>query len=488
MVFVCQAEPTAGPPLPHLPAAIAALEKETRVEMERTGVPGVAIAIVHDDILIYAQGFGLREAGKPETVTPETVFQLASISKPVGSTVIASLVGQGVVGWDSKIAELDPSFALFDPAVTAELTIGDLYSHRSGLPGHIGDRLEDIGFSREEILHRLRHQPLAGTFRASYAYTNFGLTQAAVAAAKKAGQSWEDVSQKLLYEPLGMTSTSSTFADFQSRENRASGHQKIDGQWIHREQRQPEAQTPAGGVSSSVLDMAKWMRLQLAGGLFEGKRIVDEKALATSHRPQMTTDTGGKYGYGWNVGTEGRLSHSGAFALGAATFVLLAPAEKLGIIILTNGEPIGLAETLGTNFLDNAVLGKPSRDWNTLFRDAFQAMHDEEWAMSRQYDVPPENPAPSLAPAAYEGTYENRFHGPARVVARDGKLVLLLGPKEKPFPLTPWDGNAFTFVTGGEMGAGRSGVFFTVEDGGATGMRIEFFDRNKNGAFTRTTR
>ncbi len=470
-------------------AAVAELEAEIQREMRETGVPGVAVAVVYKDEVLYAKGFGVREAGRPAPVDADTVFQLASLSKPVGSTVLAVLMGRdGGIRWDSKIKDLDPDFALDDPEVTAQLTLGDLYSHRSGLPAHVGDILEDLGFSREEILRRLRFQPLTGAFREFYAYTNFGMTAGAVAAAKKAGVPWETLSRRLLYEPLGMDSSGSTFADFQSHENRASGHRRVDGRWVHLEQRQPDAQSPAGGVSSSANDMARWMRLLLNGGRFEGRPLVDPAALAESHRPQADTGNG-SYGYGWNVARDRkaglRLSHSGAFLLGAGTFVSLAPDDQLGVIVLTNGEPIGLAEALAANFMDNALLGKPSRDWHTLFRKTFQRMHDGEWAMSRQYDVPLPNPAPPLPVSAYVGTYANDFYGPAKVVERNNELVLLLGPNAKAYPMTHRDGNTFTYVTDGEMGAGRSGVFFAVDGQSASAMRIEFFDRDGNGTLTK---
>ena len=116
--------------------------------------------------------------------------------------------------------------------MTREVRISDLFSHRSGLPDHAGDLLEDLGFSRAETLRRLRYQKGGGAFRASYAYTNFGLTEAAVAAVKPYGLAWEDASQAKLYGPLGMTSTSSRHADFLSRPDRALGHVKQSGRWL----------------------------------------------------------------------------------------------------------------------------------------------------------------------------------------------------------------------------------------------------------------
>ncbi len=122
-----------------------------------------------------------------EPVDGDTVFQLASVSKPIGATVVAELVGEQKITWDSKLSVLDPLFEMFDPWVTREITIRDMYAHRSGLPQHTGDLLEDLGFTRAQILHRLRYQRPESSFRSDYAYTNFGLTEAGVAAAKAYG-------------------------------------------------------------------------------------------------------------------------------------------------------------------------------------------------------------------------------------------------------------------------------------------------------------
>jgi len=115
----------------------------------------------------------VRDVNSKEPVDADTVFQLASLSKPIGSTVVAELVGEGKISWDSKINDLDPDFEMYDPWVTREITIRDFYAHRSGLPDHAGDLLEDLEFTREEILHRLRYQKPDSSFRSHYAYTNF---------------------------------------------------------------------------------------------------------------------------------------------------------------------------------------------------------------------------------------------------------------------------------------------------------------------------
>src|SRR5467141_4762926 len=311
--------------------AIREVEKLAEKQIQENALPGLAIAIVFQDKAMYAKGFGVRDVNTKAPVDADTVFQLASVSKSVGSTVVAELVGEGKITWDSKLSALDPTFEMFDPWVTHQITVRDMYAHRSGLPDHAGDLLEDLGFTRAEILFRLRYQHPGSSFRSQYAYTNFGMTEGALAAAKAYGLEWEEASKQKLYNPLGMNSTSSRFADFMGRRNKAMGHVLVNGKWVQKFKRDPDAQSPTGGVSSSVNDLVKWMRLQLANGKFDGKQIVNEKALAETHQPQMLTGSNPFtrlptfYGLGWNVSydPEGRLrlNHSGAFGLGAATYV-----------------------------------------------------------------------------------------------------------------------------------------------------------------------
>ncbi len=193
--------------------AVQEVQKLCQEETAKGTVPGIAVAVVYKDQLVFAVGYGVRDVGTQEPVNADTVFQLASLSKPIGATVVAALIGGGKISWDSRISDLDPGFEMYDPWVTREITIRDFYSHRSGLPHHAGDLLEDLGFSREEILHRLRYQKPDSSFRSHYAYTNFGITEAGVAAAKAYGMNWEDASDQKLYQPLGMSSTSSRYLD-----------------------------------------------------------------------------------------------------------------------------------------------------------------------------------------------------------------------------------------------------------------------------------
>lgn len=476
--------------------AVQAVERLAQSEIDQKAIVGAAIAIVHNDKVIYAKGFGEREIGKGAKVDADTVFQLASVSKPIGATVVAGLIGNGKITWDSKITDLDPNFEMFDPWVTREVTIRDMYVHRSGLPEHAGDLLEDLGYDREQVLHRLRYQKPDSSFRSTNAYTNFGLTAAAVAAAKAYGMNWEDASAEKLYKPLGMRSTSSRYSDYEGRANKAMPHVVVDGKWVQKYKRDPDAQSPAGGVSSSANDLAQWMRLRLANGKFDGKQVVDEKALLETQHPLMLTRFSplnglpGFYGLGMNVNYDERgrlrLGHSGAFALGVGTNISMVPSENLGIVVLTNSYPVGVAEGLAAAFTDLALDGKQSHDWLALFKKVFS--DPAALGLNKGFDYsksPPAKTAP-LSNAAYVGAYSNHLFGDIDIREKNGALELVMGPKPLIMALKHYDRDTFVFEPIGENAAGLSGVVFHIgPNGKATDIVIEHLDENSQGLFIR---
>lgn len=486
-----------GVPIPdgRISDAVGQLDGIARRTLDETGVPGMAIAVVHGDEVVYAKGFGVRAVGTDDVVDENTVFQLASVSKPLGATAIAGAVGDGTASWDDRVVDHLPGFELADPYVTENLTIADTYSHRSGLPDHAGDLLEDMGYDRQEVFDRLRFYPLA-PFRAEYAYTNFGLTAGGVAVANAAGTTWEDFSEARLYDRLGMDATSSRHADFEAAENHARLHvRQPDGTWVLSEGRQPDAQSPAGGASSSVTDMAKWMQMVLADGAYDGEQVVDSEALSTVLTPHMLStpphslpSRSGFYGLGFNIGTDAsgrvRLGHSGAFGLGAATAFSLLPSEDLGIVVLTNGMPIGVPEAVTAEFMDLATLGRVETDWLALATPQFQAMMANKSELAGQ--EPPATPAPPQALDTYAGTYANELYGDAEVAVAGDGLVLRLGPDGMEFELTHWDGDVFSYTPPGENSAGIAAVTFTPASGSMEVENLNGEDPDdKLGIFTR---
>jgi CubicO group peptidase (beta-lactamase class C family) len=469
--------------------AVAKLDGIADDLMKKSGIPGMAVAVVHGGKTVYAKGFGVKDVRSGDKIDPETVFQLASVSKPLSATVVAHQVGVNAIGWGTSIVSKLPWFALSDPVVTQMVSVGDMFAHRSGLPDHAGDILEDLGYDRRYVLERLRQLPLE-PFRISYAYTNFGLTAGAEAVAVSAGKSWEDLADEVLFRPLGMASTSFRFADYAARPDRAVGHIHVDGRYEPRYIRDADPEGPAGGASSSVNDMTRWLTMVLANGSHEGKQIVDAKALLPAVTPQMVSSPAtepamrsGFYGYGFNVGATSAarmsLSHSGGFELGAGTNVVILPSADVAIVALTNATPSGVPESLTAEFADLVQFGEVREDWYKLYGEIFTPLEQPMGSLVGQ--KPPANPAPAAPLASYVGTYNNDYWGPARVTQKDGKLQLALGTKLD-VPLDHWDGNDFTYSWVSENSPPGT-ISKATFDGNK--LTLEYYDTFKKGTFTK---
>ncbi len=448
-------------------AAVGQLDKLALSMMERSGIPGMAIAVVRGDQVLYAKGLGLRQAGRSEKVDPDTVFALASMSKPLGATVIARQVTLGRAAWSTPIQQVFPWFTLADTAVSAQVTVGDMYAHRSGLPNHAGDPLEELSFDQNTILRRMHQLPLT-PFRQKFEYTNYGMTSAAISVATLANTDWASLCQETLYQPLGMTSTSSRFADFLARPNRAPGHVKERGQFVLGPERplgtgeqrwstawNTDAQSPSGGVSSSAKDIARWMSFVLK--TLEGE---DEYLSQTAFRPAVTPqitiyeaqtaqETSMYYGFGFFIDkppTGGQiLHHGGAFSWGTGTNFALLPSANVGIVVLTNAWPTGVAEALSAEFLDHVQFGKARKDWYGYYSGHLATAFDPQGDLVGLSK--PQPPTPSRDRNNYAGVYSSPYYGEVQVVSTEGGLELRLGLQaDVRFPLHHWDGDIFSFA------------------------------------------
>jgi CubicO group peptidase (beta-lactamase class C family) len=485
-------------PIPpgQIPAAVARLDSIIESALSKTGVPGLAAAVVQDGSLLYAKGFGVRDVNSQAPVDAGTVFHLASLSKPLSSTVVAGVAGRKVLDWTDPVVAHLPTFALADPYVTEHVTYADLFSHLSGLPDHAGDLLEDLGYDQAYILNRLRLEPL-GPFRANWEYTNFGLTAAAVSAAAATGQSWAELADEVLFGPVDMPSSSYRYSDFINEANRAAMHVRVGTRWVQKYTRDADPEAPAGGASSNVLDMANWMTLQLAGGNWKGNQVIDGDTLAQTHLPfalssppMSPISRSGFYGYGMNVSYDYagrlRLSHSGAFAQGAATAFWLVPSANLGIVVLTNGMPIGVPEAIINYFLDYAVAGSVQDDWLNLYGQAFAGMYVNPSMLAGK--EPPANPVPANPNSFYTGTYDNPYYGPIQIVSEGTSLHLLIGPRPEDYVLTHWSGNLFSFYPTGENAVGITAATFypNATDSLAESVTLEYYNNTGLGTFTRS--
>lgn len=470
---------------------LAALPAIIEKYMRKTGIPGLAVAVVYEGEVRYLEGFGTRQEGKPEKVDQDTVFQLASVSKPISSTVIAAALTKklSTLGWDDPIRTTLPDFTLSDRWVGEHVTPADMFAHRSGLPDHAGNLLEDLDYNRAQILERLRVYPLH-RFRDHYDYTNYGLTAGAEAVAKSTGRSWETLAQQVVFEPLGMTSSSFTFADLQKRTNRAAMHQKVRGAWVPNLRADYDGQAPAGSASSSIRDMARWVTMLLA----EGKPIMDADQLKRIWRPSCVKPAVpeiGKpasfYGLGWNVNYEPtgelRVSHSGGFERGAATSVTIYPSKGLAIVGLSNAEPLAVPEAIAVEFADVVRYGKSTQeDWQAVI-EPFIA--PAETADNKLYVKPAPNPKPARPLANYVGRYRNALYGTLTVALRGKELSFTVGPGGHRFVLRHYSGDDFFFQTIGEDASGFSGAIFRGSRRGIGSLTVNAWNADELGTFVR---
>lgn len=460
-------------------------------------VPGFAIGVVHDDEVVWTGGFGVRRAGSADPIDADTVFQLASLSKPISATVIAALVGQDLLDWNSLIRDLDPAFVMHDPYATAQVTIRDMLGHLSGIPGSAGNDLEAIGFDRDTIMHRLRFVQPWVSLRGGYSYSNAAFTQGGLAAARAANADWETVAQQYLLEPLGMASSSFRYEDFQGHENAASLHVRWQEQWDPLVTRDPAPQAPAGSATSSVNDMTRWMRMVLANGSLDGKPVVKGAALAQAHAPltwrgkNPITGATSFYGIGWAIELDRHgpiWAHAGAFSDGALTVVKLVPDSNIGIVVLSNGFPNAAPDALADSFLDLAIDGALARDYIGPWRDYYGGMFGPQIEAAKAKYATRPTPATSARPVeAYSGRYHNDYVGDAIVEAEGDRLVLVIGPGGKTrLPMTHFDRDMFTYFPDHEMPDRPSAISFALDhDGRARAITIENLDANDLGTLER---
>lgn len=462
---------------------------------ERSGVPGMAIAIVKNDSVVYQRCFGVKNITTQEPVTPNTRFQIASISKSFTTATIASMVGTGELSWNDKVASLYPEFRLSDPWITEHITFLDLLSHRTGLPEYVGDELQDMEYSRPEIIDRLRHVTPTGDFRAGYAYANIDITIAAEAAARKAGKPWEELISERIFIPAGMRNTSARFDDFAGSPDHADTYPMTNETAIPGPLMDDDVNSPAGGVSSTINDMARYARLQLNEGSIDGTRVIDPDALRETHGAhiirQSTNSSIVAYGLGWEVTAANgmvRVEHGGDLTSGVSTYIVLYPEEKMAIVVLTNGFPGGhiLKKAITNGWDDLYFSGTIRKDWyRELEEQLLEAMKPGASVIGPQEGLPPApvDAKPPRPLTFYEGSYTQDYYGTVRIEANDAGLLAYPGHRTSPMILIPYDGDTFLDKDGG------TGVTFTTGSSGcATDVRFEQYDMpGRNGNFIRST-
>ncbi|WP_158946553.1 serine hydrolase [Pseudodesulfovibrio cashew] len=398
-------------------------------------VPGMALAVVKGGEVVYAEGFGTRRFGEDLPVTGDTVFQVGSTTKAFTVALMATLVDEGKADWDDRVAELDPAFMMYDPWVTRESRIHDLFAQHSGMPAYAGDALSFLGFGRRDIVRSLRHVKPIYSFRDKFSYVNNLFVAGAEVEERLTGKSWETLMRERILSPLSMTDSSLTEAGLTGNTNNASLHVLVNGTPSPIEPGSmlaawPYVYGPAGGLNSTARDMARWVGVQLGRGEFAGARLFSPKAADYMHTPQTPVFAGdfhGAYCQGW-MRSELKKTvvvwHNGGTS-GINSFVGFSPELDLGLVVLTNLGGHKLADALGLQFFD--LMSGVESDWSERFLKERAAA---EKAEAEEAEATPPS-LPGLPPAAYAGTYSSPVYGEMAVTAERNRLMVRFGKDKR---------------------------------------------------------
>ncbi len=404
-------------------------------------VPGVGLAIVRNDSVIYARGYGVRDVARPDRVDERTIFAIGSSSKAFTSASVAMLVDEKKVSLDATAATYLPGFQLYDPYASRELTVRDMLSHRSGLArGELA--WYGSGFDRDEIVRRVRYLPPTWSLRSQFGYQNIMYIASGQVVAKVSGKSWDDFVRERIFTPLGMSTSSTSIAALSGQRDVSLPHAMVNDTVRSVPWRNIDNAGPAGSINSNVAEMAQWVRLQLGRGMYNGKQLISSRMVDEMHQAHtvIRTDSAARannpethlqaYGLGWFLQDyRGRMVvHHGGNVDGFTALVAMMPEEKYGIVLLTNMNGTGLPNALMLKLFD-LQLKAPSRDW---VREGFTRL---ETAQARARDAQRRadaqrvaNTRPSLPLSAYVGTYVDSLYGDVVITEVSGKLHLEFGP------------------------------------------------------------
>lgn len=315
----------------------------TKLESRRKDlhIPGIALALVKDDKVIFAKGFGEKNVATHDPVTPESIFAIGSSTKAFTSMLCAMMVDQGKMKFDDPITTYLPDFKLNTEEFTKSTTIRDALSHRTGL-ARIEMTWAANKVSRKEAIAQLRYAEPYAPPRTTFLYSNLMFMTAGDAVAAAGGaESWEAMVQDKILTPLGMTSTTPLTSKAKDDPRRALGYSyvKETGQYRELPMRILDAAAPAGAINSNVLDMSRWIRFLLNKGEFEGKRLIKPDLFDSDLWAQQNAmGPGAAYGLGWMLDKwQGkRQVHHGGNIDGYGAMVALLPDEHVGLVLLTN--------------------------------------------------------------------------------------------------------------------------------------------------------
>ena len=449
-------------------------------------IPGMAIAVVKDDSLVFARGYGVLETGTSRRADEHTRFAIGSTTKAMTSAGLAMLVDEGKLRWDDRVTAYIPELQLYDPWVTRELTVRDLLTHRSGLAGTDLFWGTTWQYSQAEIIRRLRYVPPSASFRSEWQYQNVMYALGGTIIERIAKMPWEAFVRSRIFTPLGMNETEPLVSAIRGKVNVAIPHALIHDSVQVVPIRSTDAVAPAGSVWSSVSDMSKWMRFILDSGRVGPTRLISAATFRELIAPQIRAPINEypalelakpdyfSYGLGWFIQDyrgEQMWMHTGSID-GMCAIIGLLPNQRVGVYVLENLDHAELRHALMYSVFD-LYKGGPARDWSAELRALF-ARRVANAVANRASTNPTQAPkgAPSLPLERYAGTYVDSAYGSVRVTAADGGLRAEV-VTDAPAPLAPVNFETFKTVPSDRAADPTTLTFVPDGAGGVSGVRID---------------
>lgn len=420
---------------------LAAFDKYVAHAARDWKVPGLAIAVVKGDSLVFAKGYGVLEIGKPAPATEHTRFAIGSTTKAMTVASLAMLVDEGKLRWDDRVIDYFPDFQLYDAYATRELTVRDLLTHRTGLPGtDLLWAFPENQYAPSEMMRRLRYVRPISSFRSQWEYQNnmYGIAGALVA--KLSGMPWETFIRTRIFAPLGMAESIPLVAGIAGQPNVAVPHGEVHDTVRVVALRTTDAIAPAGSVWSSVSDMSKWMRFILDSGRIGTKRLIQPATFREIVAPQMRAPMSQypaltlaqphffSYALGWFVEDyhgETVWMHTGSID-GMSAIIGLLPERHVGVYVLANLDHAELRHALMFKVFDMyAARGddRRMRDWSADVKALFDSGHAKGRAAEARASAAHKAEAPASLPLErYAGTYVDSTYGNVQVTFANGSL------------------------------------------------------------------
>ncbi len=355
-----------------LQARLAIIEQKLDARRKELGIPGMSLAIVKDDRIIFAKGFGYKNFEKQIAVTPDTEFAIGSATKAFTALSVLMSQDEGKLSLDDSPKKYLPYFKINDADTDARITIRDILSHASGL--NRTDLAMITGkLNREELIRVAGEAKPTAKLREKFQYQNIMFTAAGEIVARVQKEPWEQFVPERIFKPLGMTNSTMSLKDMRQAKDFSLGY---DFNFDTKETRNLPMRdilevAPAGSINSSARDMAQWLRFILNGGTVNGKRLVSEKSFDEWLKPQMKIAGKTSYGLGWFLQDWNglKVAQHGGNIDGFNSMVAMIPEKKIGFVMLTNVSGSSLGGELMPVVWEN-ILGNPNEATQTATADA----------------------------------------------------------------------------------------------------------------------